>query len=31
LVPGWGNLKSPIPALAVTLSQQPHNSLFDKN
>ncbi|KRZ00719.1 hypothetical protein T11_4223 [Trichinella zimbabwensis] len=31
LVPGWGNLKRPIPAPAVTLSQQPHTSLGGKN
>ncbi|KRZ75284.1 hypothetical protein T10_7570 [Trichinella papuae] len=27
LVPGWDNLKSPSPAPAVALSQQPHTSL----
>ncbi|KRZ13059.1 hypothetical protein T11_16016 [Trichinella zimbabwensis] len=31
LVPGWDNLKRPIPAPAVTLSQQPHTSLGGKN
>ncbi|KRZ66226.1 hypothetical protein T10_5406 [Trichinella papuae] len=31
LVPGWGNLKRPIPTPAVTLSQQPHTSLSGKN
>ncbi|KRX32355.1 hypothetical protein T05_12427 [Trichinella murrelli] len=31
LVPGGGNLKRPIPAPAVTLSQQPHTILGGKN
>ncbi|KRX38100.1 hypothetical protein T05_11287 [Trichinella murrelli] len=31
LVPGGDNLKGPIPAPAVTLSQQPHTSLVGKN
>ncbi|XP_003381389.1 conserved hypothetical protein [Trichinella spiralis] len=31
LVPGWDNLKRPIPTSAVTLSQQPHTSFRGKN
>ncbi|KRY41412.1 hypothetical protein T01_13731 [Trichinella spiralis] len=31
MIPGWDNLKGPIPAPAVTLSQQPYTSLGGKN
>ncbi|KRZ24563.1 hypothetical protein T4C_8740 [Trichinella pseudospiralis] len=30
-VPGWDNLKRPMSAPAVTLSQQPHTNLGGKN